>query len=59
MLQLKILRVWLLSIDPAIATACTNVYPGVNAILCRWHVDRYYRITHINPTVLAKTVYNT
>lgn len=27
--------------DSVIVAACSVVYPGVNHLLCRWHIDRY------------------
>ena len=27
--------------DSAIVAACSAVYPDVNHLLCRWHIDRY------------------
>ena len=30
--------------DTAIIAGCSAVYPNVNHLLCRWHIDRYVHV---------------
>ena len=46
-------------LDSAIVAACSAVYPGVNHLLCRWHIDRYdacsfVAITHTHNHVACR-----